>query len=191
MTTSSGGATQVTRSPRYTATARRYWTRYRPVAASQLPDPEAFFHQLGAQIATAVAALSWQMQGPDWPGETHLEKIGRLNAAKMQAEEQVLAELLYSAPPELSPAEELQELLADLPSSEMISDELTQIDLDAEAQADLDEAEVVRFTAEQRQRKLELERLRKLMSVDPESISSQDAAARVQELQPYRAATQQ
>ena len=36
------------------------------------------------------------LAGKDTPGEGYLEKVGRLNAAKMQAEEIVLAETVYS-----------------------------------------------------------------------------------------------
>lgn len=173
-------------SPRYTAMVRRYWTRYRPLATSRLPDPETFFGALGTQIATAVTALSAQMQGSDWPGETHLEKIGRVNAIRRQAEEQVLAELLYSAAPELSPIEELEELLAQLPSSEMIMDALTQIDVDAQAQADLEDAGTVLLSVEQIAQKRELEMLLPLVSVaDLDALTPQEVAARVQALRPF------
>ena len=41
-----------------------------------------------------------QLAGPDPVGEGYLEKVGRLNAARMQAEEVVLRELILPAPSE-------------------------------------------------------------------------------------------
>lgn len=47
---------------------------------------------------TRVDDLAYQIEGPDPVGEGYLEKVGRLNAAKRQAEELVLAELVYLPP---------------------------------------------------------------------------------------------
>lgn len=179
------------RSPRYTAMVRQYWTRYRPAATAQLPDPEAFFQRLGTQIATEVAAFAHQLQGGDWPGETHVEKIGRVNAVTNQAQERVLAELLYSAAPEMSPVEELEELLAQLPSPEMVREDLTQIELDAQAQAEAQDLTTVLLTAEQAQHRRRLLELLDLVVVaDLETMSGEEAAARVQALRQAQSSTE-
>ncbi|WP_035777109.1 hypothetical protein, partial [Arthrobacter sp. H5] len=41
-----------------------------------------------------VGELQYKLAGPDPKGETYLEKVGRLNASRMQAEEIVRVEML-------------------------------------------------------------------------------------------------
>jgi hypothetical protein len=47
-----------------------------------------------------VSSLASALAGPDLPEETYLQKVGRLNMARSQAAEQVLAEQVYSLAPE-------------------------------------------------------------------------------------------
>lgn len=71
------------------------------VAADQfatIQDPEAFFSTLGATVASQVDDLAYQIAEADPAGKGYLEKVGRLNAAKRQAEDVVLAELVYLTP---------------------------------------------------------------------------------------------
>ena len=65
-----------------------------------IPENERtrFFTELGEQAAGEIEELQMQLAGPDPVGERYLEKVGRLNAARMQAEEKVLAELILVAP---------------------------------------------------------------------------------------------
>ena len=76
--------------------AKKHWTEFRPIALAELPDSGEFFSTLGEQMEARIIDLTIQMEGSDSPGEGYLEKVGRLNAAKMQAEEIVLAETVYS-----------------------------------------------------------------------------------------------
>ena len=76
--------------------AKKHWTEFRPIALAELPDSEEFFLTLGEQMEARIVDLTIQMEGSDSPGEGYLEKVGRLNAAKMQAEEIVLADQVYS-----------------------------------------------------------------------------------------------
>lgn len=69
---------------------------------------ETFFSTLGDQIHDQVMNLEDQVAGPDLPGETFLEKVGRLNAAKMTAEEIVLKELVYDQLPSEEDEEDLE-----------------------------------------------------------------------------------
>ena len=77
--------------------ARRHWARYRPRQYGQIQDPETFFTVLGEQISDEIAELTAVLEGQPPAGETFLEKIGRLNMARLTAQEQVLAETLPSA----------------------------------------------------------------------------------------------
>jgi len=88
----------------YEALAREHWTRYAPSRVAALEDPAEFFQTLGAQVHQQVTALTASLTGPDLPGESYLQKAGRLQAARLQAEETVLSELVWISAPELSPA---------------------------------------------------------------------------------------
>ncbi len=41
-----------------------------------------------------VGALQYQIAGPDPEGKTYLQKVGRLNASRMQAEEIIRVQML-------------------------------------------------------------------------------------------------
>lgn len=94
---------------RYTDRVRRYYQDSRPEATSQLGSPtqaEDFFRSLAEEIETEVQAAAETIAGPDLAGETYLGKVGRFNAARAQAEEMVLGDLLYANPPEQQDEEE-------------------------------------------------------------------------------------
>jgi hypothetical protein len=59
----------------------------------------AYFQALGLEIQGMVSDLSFELAGPDKAGEGYLEKVGRLNAAKLQAEEMAMNEMVYSTLP--------------------------------------------------------------------------------------------
>ena len=82
----------------YGRRALTHWERWRPSEFATIQDPEVFFSTLGETVASQVDDLAYQLEGSDPPGEGYLEKVGRLNAAKRQAEELVLAELVYLTP---------------------------------------------------------------------------------------------
>ncbi|WP_417221204.1 TnpV protein [Arthrobacter sp.] len=78
--------------------AQDTWKTLAPSQYALIPDPEAWFTDLGKQAETAVVDLMMQLEGPDIKGETYLEKVGRINAAKRQAEEIIRAEMLTPQP---------------------------------------------------------------------------------------------
>ena len=73
--------------------AEQSWQMLAPARYAALEDPNHFFSTLGQEAQTRVVWLAEQMQGPDLTGETYWEKVGRLNAIRMQAEEIVRADL--------------------------------------------------------------------------------------------------
>ena len=75
-----------------------HWRRWLPARYAAIQDPEVFFSTLGRQAENQVLDLAERLEGPDLPGETYLEKIGRLNMARMQAEELVLREVILLEP---------------------------------------------------------------------------------------------
>lgn len=84
----------------YATTARDYVRDHLPSRYSQISNPEEFFASLGQHIQDQVVDLTPQLAGPDPAGEDYLAKVGRLNAVKRQAEETVMADLVYSQAPE-------------------------------------------------------------------------------------------
>jgi hypothetical protein len=78
----------------YAAIARRHWQQWLPERYAQIPDPDSFFSTLGQEAASQIADLMMDLAGDDPPGEDYLTKAGRLTAARSQAEEIVLNDLL-------------------------------------------------------------------------------------------------
>lgn len=78
--------------------AQEAWKTTAPAEYALIPDPDQWFEALGEEAAQRVGELMMELAGPDPMGETYLEKVGRLNASKMQAEEIVRAEMLTPDP---------------------------------------------------------------------------------------------
>jgi hypothetical protein len=87
----------------YAAQARKHWQEHLPRRYATLPDPNSFFSTLGEQAAQQIEERTRQLAGPDQPGEGYLAKVGRLNEAKMRAEEEILPELILIAPEHSDP----------------------------------------------------------------------------------------
>jgi hypothetical protein len=85
---------------KYAHMAIRHWQTFLPDRLRAIPETDRtrFFTELGEQAASEIEELQMQLAGPDPKGEGYLEKVGRLNAARMQAEEKVLPELILLAP---------------------------------------------------------------------------------------------
>jgi hypothetical protein len=107
---SSCGESQAIAMNHYGMMARQHWARWLPRRYSQIQNPNSFFSTLGEEVSQAIAALAPEIAGGGPPGETYLARVGRLNAARRQAEETVLKELVLLDPePEVSedPAQDL------------------------------------------------------------------------------------
>lgn len=82
----------------YAERVMSHYQRFLPDQYATIPDREAYFSTLGEEIEAQVDDLTARLAGPDQLEDGYLEKVGRLNAAKLQAEETVLAD--YLIPPE-------------------------------------------------------------------------------------------
>lgn len=78
----------------YGTQAKRYWQENLPRQYAQIADPKTFFDQMGEQIAEEVELLTFEMAGPDQPGEGYLGKVGRLQMARASAETEVMRQML-------------------------------------------------------------------------------------------------
>lgn len=83
---------------RYGQMALQHWSRWPPQRMAGIPDPESFFSTLGLDVAGQIDLLSDRLAGPDRPGETHLQKIGRLREARMTAESDILRQEILLSP---------------------------------------------------------------------------------------------
>nr|AXV46586.1 hypothetical protein pA58H2_p40 [Arthrobacter sp.] len=86
--------------------AQNAWKTLAPSQYESIVDPETWFTNLGVEAENSVDSLSVQIAGHDTPGETYLEKVGRLTSAKNQAEEIVRAEMLTPPPEDQEEPEE-------------------------------------------------------------------------------------
>jgi hypothetical protein len=115
----------------YGRQARHNWETLAPTALAQMEDPETFFRDLGEQAEAMVAQLAPKIAGPDPAGESYLEKVGRLNAAKAQAEEVVRLELLTPTEEEQDPEDDQvseTSLIPELLEVQRIKQQLREMD---------------------------------------------------------------
>jgi hypothetical protein len=86
---------------KYGRMAMRHWEKTDPDRVQQIPtgEREAFFAELGERAELEIQQLQDQLAGPDPARESYLEKVGRLNMARLQAEEKVLPELILIPAP--------------------------------------------------------------------------------------------
>jgi hypothetical protein len=94
----------------YGLTAQRHWERWLPTRYAEIQDPDSFFSTLGEEVATRIADLTPDLAGDDPPAEDYLVKVGRLNMARLQAEEIVLREQVLLPPePGADPETDIQD----------------------------------------------------------------------------------
>jgi hypothetical protein len=87
----------------YGTRARQHWQKYLPTQFQQLDDPDSFFSNLGEQIAQRVESLAEDLAGDDPPGEGYMDKLGRLNMARRDAESQIMREMALLEPEPATP----------------------------------------------------------------------------------------
>jgi hypothetical protein len=84
---------------RYGTQAMTDWRTFLPNRYSELTNPEQYFTDLGLRVETEIADLATNLAGDDPPPpESYLDKVGRLNAPRMRAEEIVLREEVLLEP---------------------------------------------------------------------------------------------
>lgn len=79
---------------KYGQEALNNWETLAPSKLAAIANPEEYFQELGEQAANQVLDLMMELAGPDLDGETYFQKVGRLQQAKLAAQEIVSKELL-------------------------------------------------------------------------------------------------
>ncbi len=84
----------------YGAMAQRHWKQWLPGRYASIDDPGAYFAGLGERAARDIADAWAQMSAAEGnpPGEGYLDRVGRLNMIRKQAEELVLHSLVLLPP---------------------------------------------------------------------------------------------
>jgi len=93
---------------KYGQMALSHWQATAPNRLADLSDPMVFFEALGLEMQEQVTNLASMLAGSDLRGETFLQKVARLRAARKQAEEVVMAQLAWITDPTL-PLEQARE----------------------------------------------------------------------------------
>jgi len=83
---------------RYAQIAQQHWTRWLPERVAAMTDQQTFFETLGEDVERQIDEMATALAGEDRPGETYLEKLGRLREARMTAESDVLRETVLLPP---------------------------------------------------------------------------------------------
>ncbi len=174
----------------YGTIAREAWTLHAPRRMAELEDPE-FFEDLGEQIAAQVARIQDQLARSLPADLDYLERVGQMNAIRKQAEEVALQDLVYgpiaSEPGGWSLLEELDTMLGELPSARMIQDSIQDVRDRAWVEAQREEREV-RLSQEQAEEIDLLMVLLPLVDVDPEELTDEERAERIEALRPFHQA---
>jgi hypothetical protein len=84
--TSAPAAKKLSEMNRYGRQLMRQMQQSDPARFASLPDPDQHFTIVGEQLAVEIEQLAQSIAGPDRPGETYLEKVGRLNMARLAAD---------------------------------------------------------------------------------------------------------
>ena len=75
----------------YGTQLQEQWTLLDPTQAQSMGTD--YFTQLGELAQTQIEELTIRLAGPDLANESYLEKVGRLNNARMRAAEMVMSEM--------------------------------------------------------------------------------------------------
>ncbi len=81
---------------RYSVLARQYWQKHLPEKYGALSDPTSFFAELGEQVEARIDELM-EARRPQL-GSDYLSNLKQLNAAKNEAENEALRELVLLTP---------------------------------------------------------------------------------------------
>lgn len=84
----------------YGAMAKAHWQQWLPESYAGIENPDEYFADLGEEVAAEIESRWAEMQAEagNPPGEDFVDRVGRLNAMKKQAEAAVLRERVLISP---------------------------------------------------------------------------------------------
>jgi hypothetical protein len=105
---------------RYGMVAMAHWRRYAPTRLAALDDPEAFFTDLGNQVAAQVSDLAAILGTEGSSEQTYWQQVARMVSARQLAEEVVMGNLVWVHDPELPLDQAREEWEQTRPSDESL-----------------------------------------------------------------------
>ena len=91
---------------RYGEWAMAHWKRWRPVTYSEIKNPEAFFTRMGEKVETAIAVRELELRAQVEQTADFLRQARLYSTCRLEAEQQVLREMVYLPPdPGVDPEE--------------------------------------------------------------------------------------
>lgn len=142
---------------KFVALARAHWAKHRPQELAMMSERD--FEEIGAQMEVQVQELQDAISGPDRPGESYLQKVARLNTARMTAESEVLRQVLPD-PEAIAELEDDEEVAEDLRQAHNQS-VLREARFLEQALAEVSALEIQDEVAEERELQATVERLRR------------------------------
>ena len=114
---------------RYGRMAYDHASQHRPKAFASMADPIDHFSRLGVEVETRITTLQDELLGPIQPSETLEDYRQRGYQARRQAEEMVLAEMVWTEPEPTTQPED-DEVLAYRSQLAIVSRALASADRD-------------------------------------------------------------
>lgn len=182
---------------RYGRQAQEAWARSAPRALAQMKDPETYFTELGETLQRQVDLVAQQLETRLDPQADYLDRVQGLTAARKQAEEQVMDELVWE-PISRNPSgwairEELETLIGDLPSPLNLTNRQASLAATAAQRAEPGSTEAIWTEAEKLEVRLLSELHSQLEGLDPEALTEaemEQTTASLRRLQAQLAALQ-
>lgn len=126
---------------RYGAVAMKHWVEFLPLSYRGLTDPQGFFTTLGQEVEEAIAQRELELRHQITPTEDYPHMARAYWTCHLEAEQQVLREMVYVEPeveegdPPLSPAR--QRLLGPVnPRAALLGLDREELTPEEEAEAD-------------------------------------------------------
>lgn len=164
---------------KYGLIAQEHWKTYAPSRYATLTDPETHFQTLGESAANQIDQIAVTLERQLDPNLPYLERVGQMNAIRLQAEETVLGDLVYSVESEQSSlTAELEQMIGDLPTPDAIQATIDRIREDADDEAERERYSTSILSEEQQQQIVQLTTLLPLVTLDQEPDEMTEAATR-------------
>jgi hypothetical protein len=78
---------------RYGRMALERMREFQPEVLAGIEDPDSYFSNLGEDLAQRIEELAERIAGPARPGESYLDRLGRLREARISAASDIMAQV--------------------------------------------------------------------------------------------------
>lgn len=164
---------------KYGLIAQDHWKKYAPTRYATLTNPDEYFQSVGESAATQIDQIASGLERQLDPDLPYLERVGQLNSIRLQAEEAVLNDLVYSIETEQpSLTAELEEMLGDLPTPPAILAAMDRIREDVEDEAEREHSSTPILSEAQEMKLAQLTALLPLVSLQEDPSEMTEAAVR-------------